>query len=750
MRRVVRDRYRYILVDEFQDTDPLQLHIVRLLAEDESTGEVLPGKLFFVGDPRQSIYRFRRADPALYERALADLVPSGAKQLTQNFRSRPVIIDWVNAVFGRLFAQQGENEAARYAALEKHRPSADDERVVILGRNCDLALKAGERRRTEAEEIAATINAAVRDGWSVGDDPRAARFGDIVVLVPRRTGLAELEAAFDHRDIPFRADSPSLILKSAEVRDLLACLRAVDSPGDEVALIAALRTPLLACGDDDLLRFRRAGGRWALEADQPVEAEDPVRVAIGRLAALATARHRLGITGTLEEIVRRLHVVEISATTRHPEESLRRLRYLIERAYAFAAAGGTSIAEFLGWIEGQVTGRAGPVEMAVGNGDDLVRILTIHTAKGLEFPVVVLAELGGDPSRQRIGDKVLFADDGHAEIGVRKGVETPGYAELFEEETRQADLESIRLCYVGMTRARDHLVVSLHRSKGSATRPSIADLLAELLPSLGAVYVEEEMKPAPYEQQRLALAPRGELSGPAMTKEGYAKWRIEREALLAGVARRRSIAASQLDEDAEGEPRALGDEPDERARWRSPRAASAIGRAVHGVLQRIDLASGAALDELVSVEAKREGCLGDLDTVRERVRRALSAPSVISAAAAGRCYRELPVSVAVGGGVLDGVIDLAYFDGDRLVAIDYKTDVLTGDDDVVRATARYRRQAGAYAFALAQILGRPVDRFAFVFLSPEGGAVESEVTDLEQAIDEARAAIESALSDARR
>jgi ATP-dependent exoDNAse (exonuclease V) beta subunit len=759
VRRVVRARYSHILVDEFQDTDPIQLEIVRLLGQDPS-GKPVPGKLFFVGDPRQSIYRFRGAEPELYETATRDLAPSGPVRLATNFRSVPGVTEWVNGVFAPLFLPADDAETpgrpgSRYAPLEAHRRRGDRVPVVVLGAQTDAKLSAHERRARESADIAATIAAALGDEWPVqsGTEMRAVRYGDIAILVTRRTGLGELEAALDGADIPYRVDSTSLVYSSPEVRDLLACLRAVDSPGDEAALVAALRTPMLACGDDDLLRYRRQGGVWSLDG-HPVVPDDPVARAIGRLAALARRRHLLGVVGSLEAVARDLGAFELAATTRHGREAFRRLRFVVGQARAFVESGGGTIAEMLDWMDRQAAGRVRARETTMGEADDAVRILTIHAAKGLEFPVVIVAELGGGQQSPTAGRTVLFDPAGRAEIRLRREIETPGFAALAEAELVRATQEDLRLLYVAMTRARDHLVVSLHRSPTSPRgRPTLAERVASRLEDLAGLWVDASAATAGgrVHARRGRPARRAETAGPAATPAAFARWRAERAEITRRSSRPTSIAATELAELAgrawipparEGSE----DEPADDARWRTRRAATSLGRAVHGVLQRVDLAGGGGLDELAADEAWREGCAERVDEVAALARSALATPVVAAAAGAEGRWRELPVTVPLGAGVLEGVVDLCFVEGDRLVVVDYKTDMLSSGDEVPQAARRYRIQAGCYALALRMALGRSVARIVFVFLALPDGAVEYEVADLAGAVAEARRALVAAMA----
>ena len=246
VRRSLSSRYRVLLIDEFQDTDPIQIEIAVLLASDDPDAgakswqeiHVEPGRLFFVGDPKQSIYRFRRADIDLYRRA-AERFGSGAGdmvRLTQNFRSVPSVIEWVNSVLGALFElerKQPANGVASQVAFEPLSPwrEADPTSPVsvwLLGgpqAKGDELGNVADLRRPEAQQIAGAIRRIRADGaehdvWQVSDDNggwRAPRYSDIAVLMPTRTTLRELERALSEAGIPARVESRSLLFETEEV-----------------------------------------------------------------------------------------------------------------------------------------------------------------------------------------------------------------------------------------------------------------------------------------------------------------------------------------------------------------------------------------------------------------------------------------------------------------------------------------------------------------------------------------------------
>ena len=488
----VRRRVRYLLIDEFQDTDPLQLEIAELIGggtgRADATGEPDAGRLFFVGDPQQSIYRFRGADPAVYTAAQQRLAPSGPVSLTSNFRSVPGILEFANECFTSLMGPGFTNLVAVRSA------GSSMTAVHIVGGAVARTLRRHEQRVAESEACAAVVERAVHTGpWLVGDGAggtRPARMSDVAILVPRRTGLVELEMALDAAGIGYRVESASLIYRSQEVRDLLALCKAIDDPSDEVALVAALRSPAFACRDDELSAFRTGGGSWSLErldggegaraggetardaearvdgADCDADGADAGRAVSRSLRVLRGYRDRrfeLGPVGVLELAVRDRRLLQLTATSPRARESWRRVRFMIERARAFVSAGGGGLREFAAWVDEQLSEGLRSVESVLPEPDeDVVHILTVHAAKGLEFPIVVLAGFGTTDEARGPGRRVLRPADGGVEVYLRRGLATAGFAQLRADEVALERDEAIRVLYVAATRACDHLVICGH------------------------------------------------------------------------------------------------------------------------------------------------------------------------------------------------------------------------------------------------------------------------------------------------
>ncbi len=796
----VRGKLRYLLIDEFQDTDPLQLEIAELIGGKDA------GRLFFVGDPKQSIYRFRGADLAAYEVARARLAEGGPVALTSNFRSVPGILEFANECFTSLMGDS-------YSRLEPVRPSTGHRVPVrIAGGELDGSLKRHDQRVVESEACAMAIDRAVNtEGWLVGDDDarRPARLSDVAILVPRRTGLAELEAALDAHGIGYRVESASLIYRSQEVRDLLALCRAIDDPADRVALLAALRSPAFACRDDELYGYRRDGGVWSVEerlqagegGEAHVAGAEVVAGALSALRGYRARRFELGPVGVLEAAVRDRRLLQLSVGSPRERESWRRVRFLIERARAFVEAGGGGLRAFADWVEEQLSEGLRSVESILPEPDEeVVHILTVHAAKGLEFPIAVLAGFGtSDDVPRGVGRKVLRGAGGRPEVHLRADLRTAGVDVLRTAEQALERAEAVRVLYVAATRAQDHLVVCAHHAAtagdgtlGQRLYEAATEAL-ERVPGLWEPIAADDVDVSDAGERpdqagatfgpgtQVSLFDVTAMSVPVVARRtarrtarspaDWHAWQGERIELLERVRRRRSVRATEVAalaglgwEGAEAGTRAeapideeaLGADAGGAGRRRG-RGGTQLGRAVHAVLQSVgqDVARRIAdgtphgadlseLRELAAAQAGSEGIGARAGEVEDLVASALSSPTVKAAFDSGSPRREVYVATMVGGVVLDGYVDICFEDDGGLVVIDYKTDSVRDQADVLASAERYSLQAAAYALALADATGMPVRRCVLVFLAPPGRPIEFDVPDLPAAVARVRAAVAAA------
>ena len=725
VRARVKNRWHRILIDEFQDTDPIQVELAALLATDaesvivDKLPELEPGRLFFVGDARQSIYRFRRADLALF-RSVADSLLETMVPLFQNFRSVPSVIAWVNGVIGPLLGSHYTD----LVPARKPLPGVKGPTVRLLGDASNANLPAIRER--EAEEIAWSIKCMVGAGgvhapWPVaankdGSEARPARYDDVAVLLPTRASLEYIERAFEDEKIPYRVESASLVWATQEVRDLLSCLRAIDDAGDEVAVVAALRSPALGCSDEDLLEWAQAGGRWRVGARLPeaIPAEHPVHLGLTKLADLSEQRFWAGVSGLVERTARELGFFELALAHSRSRDSWRRLRHVIDEVRSFERGGGATLRHFLVWADAQDAEGARVKEAVLPEPDHpAVRILTVHGAKGLEFPICILAGLNSKGAGPALG-RILWDGEGRMEARFNSQQLTAGFEKLDEIERREESEEDIRLLYVAATRAKDHLVVSVHHKKETSNQRSQWSHAAKIWE---ACQTRPELWTRMPAELPLSATP---VDPPAPTEDLAAarrEWAAAREATINELRRSNVRAATELKQAA--------DDAVERQPWQRGRAGSALGRAVHATLQTVDLATAHGLAETALAQAAAEGILHRSGEVESRARAALSS-SVASAASKARYWRELYVGAPLDGVTLEGYIDLLYESDDGLVLVDWKTDAIDVRREPAEAVARYGEQISGYARVLEATLGRPVARAVLVFLS-ETEAVEVEV-----------------------
>jgi len=769
VRAALHQRYDRLLLDEFQDTDPIQIELaVRIAAVDPlspSAGsepwdrlDVAPGHLFVVGDPKQSIYRFRRADISTFLRAAERFGSDGGGvvELTANFRTVKPIIDWVNHTFAALMSEPADvtmpvDSQPAYLALEATRPAPDTgPALAVLGRQEHAqGTTADDLRTAEAGEVAAAVTRVMDEGWEVSNTNtntdgawRPARLGDITVLVPARTSLPFLEDAFDQAGIAFRAETSSLVYASRAVRDLLMVLRAVDDPTNSLHTVSALRTPLLACGDDDLFRFKwERKGQWSYLADQPdtVPNDDPVRAGLSYLRALYDQRTWLAPSELLGSIVRDRRAMELGFAEGRPRDVWRRLRFVTDQARAWSEATGGNLRQYLQWVTAQTAEGARVTESILPESDDdAVRILTIHGAKGLEFPITIVSGMSTAPSGRHAPAEVVFPANGG--VGYRFGnkVRTDDFVDWAPIDEQMGLHERIRLLYVACTRARDHLIVSLHRkARAKLPSPKLRTNAELLLAGMGDVVDDLPDAATTLDVLRPAVVT------PPLPPPPFAQWAAERTNALRRAARPTTVAATALTDegspDSEGEP-----DPGLRKRprdldlppWLKGRYGTAVGRAVHGVLQTIDLASGAGLDEALVAQCEAEAVPDRAGDVRTLVLQALRSPSVVAAAGSPH-WREIYACTPVDGRLLEGYIDLLYRGPDGLVVVDYKTAATSDPDALDRRVEGYRIQGASYALTVSASTAEPVTRVTFLFLTPDG-AIERHLTDLAATVGEVR------------
>lgn len=472
-------RYKHVLVDEFQDTDHVQAEIVERIAGGGA-------KLFVVGDAEQSIYAFRGAEVEVFSRVRENYAETGEgvpKTLTGNYRTLDHALGFINVLFGRLMpAGEGRGgyrtshmplETMRDAGREA---AGGERRVeVLLGRSAENMYRA---RNIEAGEIARRIGEICSTGtpavFEQGDDgrevARTAGYGDIAILF-RSMGSVEIyERHLRDAGIPYYTVAGSTFYMRQEVKDLVNLLRFLVDEDDLLSLVGALRGPLFAVSDDLLAELALEGGllRWFDGRDAPAgEGGDFAAFAraaglVKRLRALADRVPARRIVDMIFDETGYLAALSMLYSGRQKVLNARKVR---DAAAAFDMRGGGALGEFVARVSLSERGEARESEALLEEGEsEVVRLMTVHAAKGLEFPIVIVADMGrqsrrsGGGRNRRRGELVV---DRRLGILASGGEEAGGYKKVMREVARSRDeAEELRVFFVAASRARDHLILS--------------------------------------------------------------------------------------------------------------------------------------------------------------------------------------------------------------------------------------------------------------------------------------------------
>ena len=705
VRRALRDKYRWIFVDEFQDTDPVQAEIIFWLSGDR------PGSLFVVGDPKQSIYRFTRADIDIYNKARTRIEDDGGivLPLTTNFRSVPALCDWANGVFSPRFPRAPTVYSPKFTPLDASRaPGVFGTGVFTL--TIRGAVDKGDVAPEEAGRIARFIRTEV--------DAGRRDFGDFLILTRKKKPLDQYAQALEGLQIPLEVSGAGAFGASVEVASLALLLRALGDPQDSVSLIGVLRGPLFGISDPDLFAYQQAAGWFSLFSDATSKGVGPGRVvaALDSLHAMFRLTRVMATGAALERVLERTGYLALAATSPGGVEAgdllhaIDRIRAVVESGFSLLDA-----AEALE-DDAEESNEVESLPLEPGR-PGVVRLMNLHKAKGLEAPVVFLADpCGGFEPRV---DVRIIRDGADArgyllitrkvgEFGVERVAEPIGWDEHEAEERRYLDAEGERLLYVAATRARDTLVVGRWAKPGGGATRAWGAFDSHLISA------EELTVPATVAQPVSEVV---DLSATAAAKASAA-----RESAHARALRPSWSAASVTSEahhitkmTATTEP-ALGDPtrviaadtPSRRAD-----AGAAWGTLVHGLLEHAMRHKAATREDLrrlamwLTVEEPELRVV--IDEALDTVGAVAVADFWKEARAASECYEEAPFGVRADDGplpkVLSGTIDLIYRLGPGWQLIDYKTDA---DGMLVDLRARYAEQIAAYERAWQQFGGAPV------------------------------------------
>lgn len=705
-RKYFKSHTTHLMVDEFQDTDPIQAEIIMLLTgEDDSVSDwrkARPklGSLFVVGDPKQSIYRFRRADINIYNevKQIFKTNKDEVLELTSNFRSLPPIRGLTDSVFKSIFPQESTKYQAKFAPLVT---VSDEEEGFSSGVIKNEIGKVWRNRpegiaKIDAERIARWIQNAIAGGVrlqrtqeekeaGLTETPRP---GDFMIITKVKLRLPIYAHALESLRIPYEMSGGESFGESEELSEICKVLKAAADPRDPISLVAALRGQYFGISDDMLYRFKKGGGRFSYYSNPP-KGFDLMTKSFERLKKYRDIVMKNSAATAAEKIIENLGAVPLAVSLEMGSTragNILKAMELLQEPQADQTGSFSELVENLNtFLTSKVT-----EEMSLFPGAvRAVRIMNLHKAKGLEAPVVFLADPKGEPkeyepvihvNRTEKGSKGYFVMERKKAMYHSEQFAFPvGWNEQKEEEKHYEEAEDKRLEYVAVTRAKNILVVSTyHETTKATTWQSLYDYLEGVPPLETKGVTASEMKDvfninkAEWDTEREKI----ENNIRKMRKESYYLATVTKEAkedtvFRAGMAGGRS--------------------------WGSivHKALEACGRGKRGNLRV--LAKNWLIEE-ERPETDIEKLLGLIDGVmKSDMWRRITASK--------EKYFEMPFALKEEGTVLTGAIDLIFKEDNKWVIVDYKTDDFEKD---IERKKSYEKQLTLYAKYWERLTGEKV------------------------------------------
>ena len=781
VRSFLQRRWTHIFVDEFQDTDPLQTEILLLLSsdhEDETDWRKVrpqPGKLFLVGDPKQSIYRFRRADVGLYHEVKTVLAEAGVQVvcLSRSFRATEPIQQAINLSFETHMIDDPASGQPGYVPLEGG-PSGPTRQPSLIALSVPKPHgRYGIYRRAVSESLPEAIGAWIewllkKSGWTVrGPDQHRIPIEPrhIAILFRRylsfgRDLTGPYTESLEARRIPQVLVGSRSFFQREEVEAIRAALSSIEWPEDELFAFATLRGPFFGFGDDLLMRWRREVGRFShLSPATPRSAElQPVAEALELLQTLTQRRNDCPIVDTLHQLLDQTRALVGFALRPAGRQVLANIQRIADMARSFELTGGLSFRGFVEHLDEEACKEQSSEAPILEEGTDGVRLMKVHSAKGLEFPVVILADLASPLAHQH-PDRFVDRQQGLAASRLL-GCAPWELSEHAEQERDRDHAEGVRVAYVAATRARDLLVMptigegpsadtmgetwisplnrvfyppttSWRDSTPAPGCPRAGDrtVLSEPThqnyhgrciqpgqhraePGAPAVVWWDPMTLAlgrepSYGLQQEQFLVRDEAGAAEQSIQAYQAWAARAQTTLeeGEVASMLPLRASE----ALYAPEEVDHLVDEIKMSRDPERPGGrrFGTLLHAILRDVDLKAPppGAIEDLAQMHGRVLGATSEeIQAATSPVRAVLEHPVIIRARQSQPLLREHPLVFETDDGqLLDGAVDLMFKEGNRWTVVDFKTDA-----DPSARRDQYLRQMQWYLFALNRITNEPV------------------------------------------
>lgn len=715
-----------LLVDEFQDTNARQREIVEGLAGRQ-------GKLFIVGDDRQSIYRFRRADVTVFKEKQQQVRQAGGlvRNLDENYRTHTPLLHVSGDLLASVMGTEPDEGQPYYVPFSAQIAARNDMPESLVPPHVEMVYAVAEN--TEQGRTAAAQALAVRL-LQLKQEGQISQWSDIALLFRAASGFGEYEDAFEEVGIPFVTVSGRGFYERPEIRDVLNILRAISDTADDLSMAGLLRSPAFGVSDAGLYRLRFQQDRHipfhsALHGDLlHLDEQDRVRVqrAVNILDDILPKVDRMPVADLLKRLVDMTDYRAVLATQDSGARLWRNLDKLIDDALK---SGQVNVRDFLHYISNisDVGAREGE---APAEGQGAVRLMTIHKSKGLQFPLVVLAGASRSP---RGGSDDAYLLPG---MGLTVKFNPPAVAYSFSDwqDGLQSKAEEQRLLYVALTRAQNKLIINGYAaSKKSGSAPGFLGWMAELAEAIG-LEPDADMYAQP---GLLKTASGGQIR----------VWRFDPEAETAAPSAQVEVPPFKesfelaLYHPLYEAPQRVGaeDEPDVVRAWRATGAgkfvpAAVIGEMFHKTLKLwlfaddpvfISFLESAALDAGLAGSEQRVEAVRRVRELLERFRDHTLWQEISTA---HERHHEVPYARQVGAVSESGYIDLLYRTHEGWQVIDFKTEMIANAAMYARAIKEHQPQMERYASAARALLGQPVAvRICFLDYSGHVDVVDPQV-----------------------
>ena len=717
VRRYFGQKYRCLLVDEFQDTDPIQTEILFYLTgtqHQETNWQQItprPGSLFVVGDPKQSIYRFRRADIDLYQQVKNRIRETGGEilELTTNFRSLNSLSHHLNPIFREILPTEASSYQAAYAPMETRKAGEasglSGPKIMEVGGG---AIKKDDILHRDAKNIARFIRHSVDTGRITGSDGTPAVYSDFLILTRYKDSIHLYTRELETLQIPYRVAGGSDFENEREIKEIATLLRALENPADKIHLVAVLRGLFFGFSDDELYQYRRAGGTFSLWASPPENLSPEAGQAMAEALEKLKTYHRwfrtLPFSVMLEKVFAETGL--LPSTWQEPEGRTRcgHLLYLLEYLKKEETAGITTSDSLLESLQNlMATGIE--EELDITGEENVVRIMNLHKAKGLEAPVVFLAHpfkmVNRPPDRhikrqekEAIGGWVYKVPKGP--FGSRTLGMTRDWPEWEQEESTYQEAEEDRLLYVAATRAKNALIIS--RCSKDDKNP-----WRRLLKGMGeeAVIDLETM----------------ETTAPETIKSPQPPEPLPQMEEAAGTSWVESLAEPSYSHTTPTEDKDL------KALWETERATGGgkvWGTLVHDVLE-ILVKKGTVEETVLKNRMKEAGVEPKrLEELKALLQEFQQSPLWQRIQNSPEAHTEVPFHIKEEHEekpvYLSGIIDLVFREGDGWVIVDYKTDRLKDQAGYEALEKAYQPQIQQYRKVWEEITGETVSQCLVHFL----------------------------------